>query len=358
MILLSHLINLFRDDLCRKYGHQLLPGHKKALEAMRTCRTEESPVFLVQCSGCETRVLCPHSCGHRSCPHCQHHDSEMWLKRQLGKLLPVEYFMVTFTVPAELRSLIWHHQRIGYDLLLKLGWKTLESFGLNDNRLQGRIGAVAVLHTHSRARSFHPHVHYIVPAGALDKRHRLWRSKKGSYLFHEGNLAKVFRAKWLHAMAEHGLKVKATVPDDWVVDCRHVGAGEKALIYLGAYLYRGVIQEKDILSCSDGMVTFRYTENTGRVLTRTLPGADFLWLLLQHVLPRGFRRTRTYGFLHSNCKKLIALLQYLFRCRPASEEKSHRRPPMLCRRCGQPMRVIATRLAPIPMSRPEGPALA
>ena len=255
--------------------------------------------------------------------------------------------MVTFTVPAQLRSLLWHHQRTGYDLLLKLGWQTLQSFGLNDKHLQGQIGAHAVLHTHSRRRDFHPHVHFIVPAGALNPEQRLWRSKKGKYLFRQGNLAKVFRAKWLQAMKEQGINVKATLPEDWVAHCKHVGAGDKALTYLGKYLYRGVLQEKDIVSCRDGMVTFRYTKNTGEVTTRTLPGADFLLLLLQHVLPRGFRRTRTYGFLHANSKKFIRLLQYLFRCRLVPPGKNFKKQPIVCKSCGEP----------IPMIQPEGTPL-
>jgi hypothetical protein len=354
MIVLSKLIDLFSDELYRQYGHLLLPGHKKALQAMRTCRTDESLVFLARCSGCGTHTTFPHSCGHRNCPHCQHHDSQLWLERQRKKLLPVEYFMVTFTVPAQLRSLLWHHQRTGYDLLLKLGRQTLETFGLNDKRLQGRIGAHAVLHTHSRSLDFHPHVHFIVPAGALDPKKRLWRTKKGKYLFRKGNLADVFRAKWFQAMNDHKFKVTSTLPDDWVVDCKYVGSGIKALTYLGKYLYRGVLQEKDIIRCSNGLVTFRYTKNTGKVTTRTLPGADFLLLLLQHVLPRGFRRTRTYGFLHSNCKNLISLLQYLFQYRVTPPEQVFRRRPILCKSCGQPMIIIATRSAPIPMVQPEG----
>ena len=106
-------------------------------------------------------------------------------------------------------------------------------------------------------------------------------------------------------MKQEGFKVSATIPKEWVVDCKHVGCGDKALTYLGKYLYRGVLQEKNILRCENGQVTFRYTENSGTVKTRTLPGADFLWLLLQHVLPKGFRRSRDYGFLHSNCKAMI-----------------------------------------------------
>jgi hypothetical protein len=352
MILLSTLISSFGGELRKKFGKQLLPGHERALDAMAICRTEESPVMMVRCPDCGHQETIPHSCGHRSCPHCQHHEGQQWLERQRGKLLPVEYFMVTFTLPRQWRALLWRHQRIGYDLLLKLGWQTLKAFGLNDAQLKGRIGAHAVLHTHSRRLDYHPHVHFIVPAGAPDPKHRLWRKKQGKYLFNQENLAKVFRAKWFEAMKEEGLKVSATVPKDWVVDCKHVGRGDQALTYLGKYLYRGVLQEQDILRCENGQVTFRYIENSGTVKTRTLPGADFLWLLLQHVLPRGFRRSRDYGFLHSNCKAMIRLLQYLFRylVRP-SPEKS-KKPPIQCKMCGGIMAIIATRLEPIPRAQP------
>ena len=220
------------------------------------------------------------------------------------------------------------------------------AIGLNDPQLKGKLAAHAVLHTHSRRLDYHPHVHFIIPAGALDLKHRLWRKKQGKYLFHEASLAKVFRAKWFEAMKQEGLKVSATLPKDWVVDCKPVGRGDKALTYLGKYLYRGVLQEKDILYCEDGLVTFRYTENTGKVKTRILPGAEFLWLLLRHVLPKGFRRTRDYGFLHSNCKAMIRLLQYLFQyaLRPAG--KDPQRPSIPCKICGGIMAIIATRLKP------------
>ncbi len=175
MILLSTLINAFCEELREQYGSRLLPGHERALHAMEKCRTEESTVMVVQCPECGMQEVIPHSCGHRNCPHCQHHEGQQWLERQREKLLPVEYFMITFTLPRQLRRLAWRHQRICYDLLLKLGWQTLFEFGVNDPHLQGRIGAHAVLHTHSRRLDYHIHVHFIVPAGALDPKHRLWR---------------------------------------------------------------------------------------------------------------------------------------------------------------------------------------
>jgi hypothetical protein len=154
----------------------------------------------------------------------------------------------------------------------------------------------------------------IVPGGGVDKRRRQWKKVKGNYLFNEFNLAKIFRARFLEAVNKAGLTIPIGVPKEWVVDCAHVGKGLPALKYLSRYLYRGVITEKNIVSCQNGLVTFRYTESkTGETCYRTMKGEDFLWLVLQHVLPRGFRRIRDYGFLHGNAKRLLNLVQLILR---------------------------------------------
>jgi len=345
MIRLSNVIEAFEPQLVAQYGSRLLPGHRQALCAMRRCRGADSPAMRVACPACRATMLLPHACGHRSCPHCQHHQCQCWLARQHQKLLPVEYFMITFTLPAQMRSLAWSHQRVVYDLLFQLGWETLAGFGLRDKALKGRLGATAVLHTHTRKLDYHPHIHWIVPAGALDAKHRLWRRKGGKYLFRQNSLARVFRAKWLQALKDNGLTVEARLPERWVVNCKHVGRGDKAITYLGKYLYRGVLSENNIVSMRDGEVTFRYTDNQGASKTRTLPGADFLWLLLQHVLPKGFRRSRDYGFLHGNSKKLIRLLQLVLHVTPPSIERTQRG-RITCPHCGAPMVIVATRIMP------------
>ena len=163
--------------------------------------------MIAACPDCGQREIIPHSCGNRHCPHCQHHEGQEWIERQRAKLLPVDYYLVTFTLPWQLRRLVWQHQRISYDLLLKLGWEVLKTFGLNDSKLKGAIGAHAILHTHSRRLDYHPHAHFVVPAGALDRKHRLWRKKRGNYLFNHEALATVFRAKWIEAMKKAKLKV-------------------------------------------------------------------------------------------------------------------------------------------------------
>lgn len=357
MIALSSVIARFEADCLRQYGHTLLPSQRQALAAMKRCRTAMAPRMLAHCSDCDAQRVVPHSCGHRSCPHCQQHESQQWLERQLRRQVPGDYFMLTFTLPAQFRELAWRHQRTLYALLFECAWDTVRTFCRNDKQLQGNAGAVAVLHTHSRRLDYHPHVHLVMPAAALDAEQRLWRTKtrsvKGSrYLFSHRALAKVFRAKLLAALVREGLPLPSRHPDQWVVDCRCVGSGEKALVYLGRYLYRGVIREQDILSCEDGQVRFRYRDSkTGKMTVRTMHGAAFLHLILQHVLPKGLRRARNFGFLHPNSKRLMALLQVVLKVIPSLMATWIKpRAPWLCACCGAPMQVVKRRMPPL-----EGP---
>ena len=211
----------------------------------------------------------------------------------------------------------------------------------NDRKLRGTTGAVTVLHTHNRRLDYHPHVHLVMPAAAFDQKQRLWRNKEGGYLFDHKALAKVFRAKMLAGIKQAGLKLPGAYPTEWVVDCKEVGSGHQALVYLGRYLYRGVIQEKDILSCKHGQVTFRYQNSqTKQIETRTLSGVAFLWLILQHILPKGFRRARNFGFLHPN-SKLVQLVQLIKRVIVPPPKP---RPVVRCPCCGGVMKIIQTRI--------------
>ncbi len=253
--------------------------------------------------------------------------------------------MVTFTLPEQLRQVAWLNQHIIYDLLIKLAWETLKSFGLNDKQLQGLIGATAVLHTNTRALEYHPHVHFIIPAGALDKKHNLWRKNKNTYLFNQDNLAKVYHGKWIAALKKEKLRVENTIPDNWVVNCTYVGQGDQAITYLGKYLYRGVLPEKNIIRNEDGIVTFGYRDNKGAYHTRSLPGAKFLWLLLKHVLPSGFRRARDYGILHHNCKRVINLLHLILKyVAPTTSNTKSQRAQFLCPKCGASMNIVDVRI--------------
>ncbi len=362
MILLSSIIETFEAAFLAQYRDSILPSHRKALAAMGDCRTSSSAQMLAQCPECDSQLLVPHSCGHRNCPHCQHHEGQQWLERQLQKQVPAEYFLLTFTLPKELRALAWRHQRTLYALMTRCSWETVRMFSHNDRQLQGTPGGITVLHTHSRRLDYHPHLHLVMPAAAINGEKRLWRTKAGKkakrkrqsgYLFNHKALAKVFRAKMLQAIRQEGLELPRSYPETWVVDVKSVGTGEKALVYLGRYLYKGVVQEKDIVACENGQVTFRYTDSkTKQILFRTVPGARFLWLVLQHLLPKGFRRARNFGFLHPNSKRLIALLQYLLGFDPnRALAWVKNRPPLTCRCCGAVMNIVRTRIlsaVPVP----------
>lgn len=346
MIRLASIIDQFEGEFLKTYQKTILPSQFKALHALKNCRSDTSPLFKLSCSDCDEYQFIPHSCGHRSCPHCQHHESQQWIEQQLQKQVIANYFMITFTLPKELRSLAWQHQKAMYQLLFQCAWDTLSTFSNNDKKLKGTPGVVAVLHTHSRQLNYHPHIHAVMPAAAMDKKHKLWRQKEDKYLFNYKALAKVFRAKILTGLTRLKLEKPKHYPQKWVVDVQSVGAGDKALIYLGRYLYRGVIQEKDILSVKDGKVTFRYLESkTKQYKTMTLSGTAFLWRVLQHVLPKGFRRARQYGFLHPNSKRLIHLVQLILKFNPSKWLiKKRVRSTIKCRCCGAPMHIVQTRI--------------
>jgi hypothetical protein len=348
VITLARLIERFAPACLEQYHKAVLPSHRQALNAMAQCRTRMALRMLAQCSACQQQLTVPHSCGHRSCPHCQHFESQRWIERQTERLVAGNYFLVTFTLPAQLRTLAWEHQRIVYDLMMDCAWQALRTFTQNHRQLQGTPGAVSVLHTHARDLHFHPHVHVVIPAAALDAKARLWRTLPATakFLFAHKALAKVFRGKLLAALRERGLSAPPALPDKWVVDCKCVGDGRKALVYLGRYLYRGVIQEHDILGCDGENVTYRWRHaKTGKKMTRTVSGATFLWLVLQHVLPPGLRRSRNHGFLHPNSTKLRSLLQLLV-FRPAVAAPTQR-PGLVCRCCGAPMVIVQRRVRPI-----------
>ena len=341
---LSTIINQYYSAYLTQYAGSVLPGQLKAINAICRCRTPDSGEVYVSCHVCGHGQWHPLSCGHRNCPKCQNHQADQWINRQQDKLLPVDYYMATFTLPYALRPLAWNHQRKVYSLLFAYVSDVLKDFGLTPKNLGAEIGMTMVLHTHNRRLDFHPHVHVVVPGGGIDKRRRQWKKKKGKFLFNEFALAKVFRARFLGALKKEGFSVPQNTPAEWVVDCRRVGSGISALKYLSRYLYRGVISEKNIVSNQNGRVTFKYIESkTGTPRYRTLNGEDFLHLIMQHILPKGFRRVRDYGFLHGNAKKLLGLVQLILHV-VIKGCNQRPRPAFLCARCGASMAIVGFRL--------------
>lgn len=340
---MASIINQYYTDYLDKHGQKALPSHLKTLNAIRRCRTAASGELYVKCPECDHAEWRPMSCGNRHCPRCQNHAASQWIDKQQVKLLPVPYFMVTFTLPRELRSLVYHHQKSTYTLLFNCVVSTLKTFGLNPKHLGAEIGSTMVLHTNSRKLNFHPHIHAVVPGGGVDKRSRLWKRVKSDYLFNHKALARVFRGRFLAGLKETGFYIPKNTPAKWVVDCTKAGKGISALKYLSRYLYRGVISEDNIVSNNNGFITFKYVDSgTGNTKYRKLKGEDFIQLIVQHVLPRGFRRVRYYGFLHGNAKRLRSLIQLILRVIiPPIDTRP--RPTFKCSCCKSDMVVLAFR---------------
>ncbi len=339
---MAAIINQYYTKYIDKHGQKALPSHLKTLSAIRGCRTAGSGELYVKCLKCDHSEWRPMSCGNRNCPKCQNHATSQWIDKQQMKLLPVPYFMVTFTLPRELRALVYHHQKLTYTLFFNCVVSTLKSFGLKKRHLGAEIGTTMVLHTNSRRLNFHPHIHAVVPGGGVDRRSRQWKRVKSDYLFNHKALAIVFRARFLDGLKKAGL-ICENIPEKWVVDCTEAGRGIYALQYLSRYLYRGVISENNIVSNRNGLITFKYIDsNTGDTKYRRLKGEDFLQLIAQHVLPRGFRRVRDYGFLHGNAKRLRTLIQLILRV-IILPIKPRPRPAFKCSCCKSDMVIWAFR---------------
>lgn len=344
---MSTFIDLLRlniQDFKQQYGPQLSSDTRQAIDAMLRCKTQQQKRAQWQCVHCQHRESQPLSCGHRHCPQCQYQTTSDWLLRQKQKLLPVHYFMVTFTLPFELRALARSQPKALYQSMFSVAASILKDFAKRHN--MGQLGFTVVLHTHSRRRDLHPHVHIIVASGGYDPEKNVWRKGTKKYLFNAFALADVWRARMLDVINHHpDLSLPTSFPNKWVVDCRKVGYGLPALQYLSRYLYRGVLPDKDIINTTDNTVTFNYKDGqTQAIKPRTLPTLRFLWLILQHVLPKGLQRVRDYGFLRGNAKALrlriqlilMPLYHWSFSLRKATKTKAKR----LCPCCQHKMECI------------------
>jgi len=338
---LSTVIHRYRYDYEQRYAGSITRAQHHALHAILACRGGRYGKMHLDCDQCGHECELNHSCGHRFCHRCKHHDTARWLERQTQKLIPCDYFLVTFTIPQPLRLLAYRHQALFYKHLFDCAVSTLKDFVANDKHLNAEAGMTAVLHTHSRRLNYHPHIHVVIPAGGLNHKRKCWVGQRKRFLFPQRNLARVFRARLLESIRLSGLTIPSALAKQWVVDCRHTGRGSSALKYLSRYLYRGVMSEEQIVSDDGALVTFKYRcSQSAKWKRRTLPGADFLRLLFRHVLPKGLRRVRDYGFLHGNAKLKLQRIQLILKVTIPPIEPLQR-PPLLCKQCQQPMRITA-----------------
>jgi Putative transposase/Transposase zinc-binding domain len=299
---LADILRLHGPEYLAKYHNRLLPSHRRAIADLCLCRTAALGGHVYRCPQCQQEHYRYHSCKNRPCPQCQQEQAEHWLEQQRARLLPVPYFLATFTLPQGLRSLARSPQQLVYALLFQASQQALHKLAADPKYVGGTLGMLGVLQSWARDLRYHPHVHYLIPGGGLAPDGHTWLSARRNYLLPEKPLAQLFRAKFRDLLKKAGLleQVPSTVwRQDWVVDIIAVGSGEAALKYLAPYVFRVAISNRNILDLHDGQVTFRYRHaHTDTTRVTTLPAETFIARFLQHVLPRGLQKVRSYGLLH------------------------------------------------------------
>ena len=338
-----------------RFGRLIPPEHHAAVRAIRRCRTAALGGQLYRC-GCGREHYAYHSCNHRACPRCGRDDAATWLAAQRTRLLPVPYFLVTLTVPEQLREPIRAAMKLWYGALLKEGAGALQDLAAQPKHLGAELGVTALLQTWTRDLRYHPHVHLLVPGGGLTADGLRWlRVKDPQFFLPQVKLAARFKGRlkaWLKA--EHP-ELLAAVPAKvwwmkWVPDIQAVGSGEAALKYLANYLCKPPLHDTQLEHWNAQRVTFRYRENGGEQRHCTLTATEFLRRFLQHVLPGGFQRVRHYGWQGAAAQAKRERLHALLDWRPPARVKPTPVPPPKCPGCGKPMRLIG----PLARSPPGG----
>lgn len=310
-------------DVFRAHGeayrqrHALSGDQRKVMRDIEVCRTEALGGHLDVCPECAFQRPSYNSCRNRHCPKCQSLSQARWIERRIERILPVHYFHVVFTLPAELRSLARANRARIFGLLFAAASRTLLDLGDDPKRLGGRLGITAVLHSWTRELIFHPHLHCLVTGGGLAHSGDAWLPLSRRYLFPVKVLGQLFRGKFLAALRdlrERGLLdftgrtarladadsfarlLDALYRKDWVVYAKRPFAGpEQVFRYLGRYTHRVAISNQRIQAINDRGV--RFATKGGRSIT--LPPQVFIRRFLDHVLPAGFTKIRHFG-LHAS----------------------------------------------------------
>ena len=199
MVGLGEVFHQYGTAYREKYGGPLLPSHRQAMWAIERCRTEALGGHVYQCPDCGEVQYRYHSCRNRHCPQCQQGAAQKWLEKQKDLLLPTPYFMLTFTLPEGLRRVARSHQKLFYNLLFRASAAATQKLAQDPRFIGGQVGMVGVLHTWGRTLSYHPHVHYLAPAGGVDKDGN-WLPARNAFLLPVKALAKIFRAKFRQAL--------------------------------------------------------------------------------------------------------------------------------------------------------------
>jgi hypothetical protein len=314
-------------DILRAHGeayrqrHPLSPQQATVLRHLTDCRTAALGGHVDACAACGYARISYNSCRDRHCPKCQGQQRATWLERRLGRLLPVAYFHVVFTLPALLHPLLLGNPKVLYDLLFQAASETLLQLAADPQWLGAQIGVTAILHTWGQNLLFHPHLHCVVTGGGLSPDGSRWIATRPNYFLPVRVLGALFRGKFLaglqalHAAGRLRLEGKLAELADpstfqrwltplyrqkWVIYAKPpFGGAEQVFRYLGRYSHRVAIANSRLVSLEDGHVTFRWKDyaDRHRIKEMRLRAEEFIRRFLLHVLPRRFVRIRHYGLL-------------------------------------------------------------
>jgi hypothetical protein len=347
---LSDIFRSYGKTYLNKYSGNILPSHKKAIIDISLCRTPAMGGRVYQCKKCSRYHYSYHSCGNRNCNNCQNDKADEWLQNNNNLLLPVNYFMITFTLPEDLRHAARGNQKLFYNLLFKCSAESIESFSSNSKFIGGKTGYLGVLHTWSRKLDYHPHVHYIVTGGGLSIKEDKWIDSGSKFLFPVRALSVVFKAKFRDELRKLNPVVFSQIPPGawkrkWVINSIAVGNGFHAMKYLAQYVFRVAIGNNRILKHQDGFVTFKFKNSKTKIWkVMKLNTEEFIRRFLQHVLPPGFVKVRYFGLFASKNRSLLNIVNKLLghpMTKKKNKKSSKNKPNVICcPNCGQQMKLI------------------
>lgn len=308
-------------QIVQQYGHAYMEKHQprsfhwRVLNDIAVCRTAALGGHADACNSCGHVRISYNSCRNRHCPKCQALNRERWIAAQQKQLLPVPYFHVVFTLPQEMNVYCMAYPASLYNLLFKASKATIETFAVDGKHLGAKAGMVSILHTWGQNLMLHPHIHMIVPAGGFTLCGNWKHTKnKGRYLFPVKAMSVVFKNKFMQELpsliTEHHMPLLSV--DDrnklysksWVVYAKQpFGGPEQVIEYLARYSHKVAISNHRITAITEGKVSFRYKDYADgcKQKTMSLEATEFLRRFCLHILPKGFRKIRHYGFLSNRC---------------------------------------------------------
>jgi len=315
MVSVAECLRQHAPAYLKQFGDDVPIGHRKVISSITRCRTGELGHVQYECRRCGREHWVGRSCGNRHCPNCDKEKTYAWLEKQTSRLITVHHFLITVTVPKELRCVLRSSQAEGYRALFDAGSESIRDVGSATRALQGcQLGFFGVLHTWGRdPMVYHPHVHFVVPGGGVkldDQGHAIsWQATPKNFLFHHGTLVNVYKAKLADQFRACGL-YNHVPPEAWrktfVVDIEPVGDGQAVLKYLAPYVHRVAISDSRITDCDESSVTFRYRPSgTREVKERRVKGTEFVRGFVQHTLPPRFQKIRHYGWMSANSKSAL-----------------------------------------------------